>query len=228
MRIKVWVVTAFIVLLTLAAAGCGQSPYPVYERQDSEEYGITVTIEGVVYQMYPRTKWDLSPDRHPMGYAGSKETWMCWAENDTEKNFVFLQDQWASMFYTPLHRTDREIPEPSEETVDNLYCLEYDFSNGAKEYTHNHVTDAEIIRALFEALEAGTRTFDYESIADDYGISITGYSTVVPGASYKLLVEWSGKKPVCGTAEEGCVEISVELLESIMGHPFDPEKLLVE
>ena len=227
MRIKVWVVTAFIVLLTLAAAGCGQSPYPVYERQDSEEYGITVTIEGVVYQMYPRTKWDLSPDRHPMGYAGSKETWMCWAENDTEKNFVFLQDQWASMFYTPLHRTDREIPEPSEETVDRLYCLESDFSGDSNEHTSNNVTDKEVIRALFEALKTGTRTFDYEFITD-YRIRIGGYSTVVPGASYELLVARSGKKPVCGTAEEGCVEISVELLESIMGHPFDPEKLLAE
>jgi hypothetical protein len=203
--------------------GCGTS-HPIYERSDTEQYGISVTIDGVVYQMYPQLKWDVSPDREIMGYAGTTETWMCWAKGDTEHNFVYLQDRGASMFYRPLYRTDRVIPEPSGDIVDTLYWSEYDFSGEENKHTSLYVTDKEIIELLFEILNNNERTTEY-SFPIDYRIEISCYSVLVPGASYNLNIVLGRKKILCGTVEEGYTEISIELLESLAGYKLDMEKL---
>ncbi|MGI5850209.1 MAG: hypothetical protein ACOX8Q_09150, partial [Christensenellales bacterium] len=97
-----------ILLLLMGVAGCGHFR-PIYERADTKEDGITVNIEGVIYKMYPQLKWDVHPGDEIIGYAGTRHTYITSAKGDTERNFIYLEDLGTSMYYRPLHRTDKKI-----------------------------------------------------------------------------------------------------------------------
>ncbi|MGI5850219.1 MAG: hypothetical protein ACOX8Q_09200, partial [Christensenellales bacterium] len=134
----------------------------------------------------------------------------------------------ASMYYRPLHRTDKKIPEPSAEIVDKICWSEYDFSGNKSKLTSNWVTDKKVIATLFNTLDTNYRTNNY-TFFEDYCADITCYSEEVPGAYYELDLGFNNGKLICGTREEGYVEVPIELLEQIAGHKIDlsvlkPEK----
>lgn len=215
----------WLILLIIFFSGCLAATYPVYERSDTENNGITVNIDGVLYQMYPRLKWKIHAGEGIIGYAGSRNTTISTAKDDTEMNFIYLHDSGKDMYYRPLYRTDKIPPEPSADTVTKLYWSEYAFNGNKKNHIGNYITDSEVIRELFESLNSGDKTQNYE-ILNDYSIDITCYSDQVPGAYYELSLKNSNGKIVCGNHEEGFTEIPIALLERIAGYEIDIAELL--
>jgi len=215
-----------VLLLVFCCSGCypvlyPTNSYPVYERTDTEEDGITVNFEGVLYKMYPLTKWEVHPDGKLVGYAGTKDTIICLAEGDTERNFIFLQDNGASMYYRPLHRTDKVVSGPSGENVDTITWKEYDFTDKESEFYDQQTNDKGTIKKLFDVWDTGEKTQEYEFLTD-YRIHILCSSSLVPGAYFDLnLVKNSRQKIMMGTAELGYTEVPIDLLEEISGHDID-------
>ena len=223
--IKKAVLMILIALFSVCLLGCVDNSYPIYERTDTEEDGITVNFEGVTYKMYPLLKWEARPDGNMIGYAGSKKTIICFAEGDTERNFLYLQDNGASMYYKPLYRTDRVIPEPSEDTVDSLRWSEYDFTGEDKQNISNSVMETEIIKKLFSVLESGEKIWEYKMLTD-FRVHIYCASGEVPGASYDLMLVKNNNKLLIGNTMIGYNEVPTELIEDIAGHEIDIEAML--
>jgi len=186
-----------------------------------------VDIEGVQYKMFPETKWNLHPDGNIIGYAGSYKTTVEVADGDTERNFVFLQDIGSSMYYIPLYRTDKIIPEPSENSVNEILYYEEDYRRDEVKRYSNTITDKEIIKELFDILKTGERTSDI-SFIEGFSLRISCFSDEVPGAYYNLNIERSDGKLMCGLRADGYVEIPIELLEKIAGHEINIDELLSE
>ena len=227
MRRNVQLVVMFILMLALLdCSGCffrlePTASYPVYKRTDSEKDGVTVNFEGVIYKMYPLTKWGSHPDGELVGYAGTKDTIICLAEGDTERNFIYLQDNGASMYYRPLYRTDREIPDPSGENIDEIVWTEYDFNDGKSENYGRHFKDKETIKRLFEVWDTSKKTREYEGLPD---ISVRMFctSSQVPGGYLELnLAQSTDQKIMMGTPDQGYTEVPIKLLEEISGRDID-------
>ncbi len=184
-------------------------------------------VEGVKYQMYPLLKWSVDPDSKKIGYAGNRGTAVTGAVGDTEKNFLFLLDSGSSAFYSPLYRTDKIIPEPSNQSVDELVYTEYDMSDDEKQTYTNSIKDKEIIKEYFEVFKSENKVIDFEYL-ENFDISITALSNEVPGASYYQSLFTNDGKLLIGVYEDGFVEMPIDLLEKIAGHKIDIEALLQE
>ncbi len=230
MRKGIQLIALFILILALlSCSGCISKleptrSYPVYEQIDSEEDGVMVNFKGVIYKMYPLTKWEVNPDGEMVGYAGTKETIICLAEGDTERNFIYLQDNGASMYYRPLYRTDRVIPAPSGESVDTITWKEYDFTGKESEFYDRQYDDKETIKRLFDVWESGEKTWEYEFLPD-FRIHMLCLSFQVPGAYFDLfLVMNSSQEVMMGTPDQGYTEVPIELLEEISGRDIDVDK----
>ena len=214
-----------IILLT----SCVNPFLPIYERIDKDgsldDDGIILLVEGVRYQMLPLTKWSVLPGGDLIGYAGSWKTTVSEGALDTERNFVFLHDFGTDVYYAPLYRTDRIIPEPSADSVDELYYSENDFRGEEPKRLGKIITDKTIIKELFDAWDNGIKSPNKENIID-FGMDISCYSSEVPGADYTFYIEKEEDKFVFGTLEEGYTEMPVDLLEKIAGHEINVDMLL--
>ena len=210
----------FIVLglLMVCLVSCVDLSLPVYQRVDSDEDGIAVMVDGVKYVNKPALKWNVHPESKKIAYAGSWGTAVTGAVGDTDKNFLYLCDFGASAFYAPLHRTDRIIPEPSSDSVDEIYYTENDYINSVK--------DKKIIKEYFETLGSANKTTDV-TLIKNYAIRICAYSSEVPGASYLQVLYKSNGKLYIGDVE-GFVEMPIDLLEKIAGHKIDLDYILQE
>lgn len=214
-------ICAFVYLV-----GCADLSLPLYERVDSEEDGIAVMVDGVKYVTYPELNWNVRPDSTIIGYAGTRGTAVLGAEGDTEKNFLFLCDSgFSGAYFSPLHRTDKTIPEPSSASVDELIYSEYDMRVD-KTYS-NTIKDKEVIKQYYNAL-GSINTITEAEIIKDYSISIGSYSSEVPGAISVLYINKSDGKLFICISNNSYVEMPIELLEKISGHKIDIEYLLQE
>lgn len=219
-----------IIVITLLLTSCGKLfvVIPVYEMTgDIKDDEVCVDIDGVGYKAVNDTKWNILPGEETIGVAGTQRWEVINAMGDTERNFVLLKEPgfWDGTYYRIFRRTDRQVPEPSGDSVNSLQYYEHDFHGEEIKQLLNTINDKEIINQLFEILNTGTRVKEAASFGD-FNIAITGFSDAVPGAAYLLSVEISGGKLVCGNYDEGYVEIPTELLESIAGYDIDVNKLL--
>ncbi len=207
--------------------GCRDTSLPIYERCDengiNDENGIVVIVNGITYKMFPELKWNVEPGE-VIGYAGNWRTTVSNIVGDTENNFIYLCDVGSSMYYSPLYRTDKEIPEPTANSIDKIV---YSESYNSNEPTMNTIIDNETIQSLFEILETGTR-FSEITFLKNINISIACYSEAVPGASYYLYVVNCNGKLVCGNRKEGYVEIPEDLLKKIAGYNINVGDLLAQ
>ena len=222
------ILSAFMLVLCCCTGCFGtslpQNSYPIYERTETEEDGIMVDIEGVVYKMYPLTKWEVHPEGTLVGYAGTKDTIISFAKDDTERNFIYLQDNGASMYYRPLYRTDREIPDPSGESVDLISWTEYDFSGGESTHYGRRYDDKETIVKLFDVWETGEKTWEHEFLPN-FRIHMFCSSSQVPGAFFDLYLVKNAKQNVMmGNPDQGYTEVPTELLKEVSGHSIDVNK----
>jgi len=220
-------VLAMLAAAALFVTGCIDVSLPVYQRIDQngleDEEGIVVIVEGAEYKMFPERKWSVEPGEM-IGYAGSWKTTAYAAAGDTERHFVYLHDAGSSMYYSPLYRTDKPIPEPSGDTVNKISYSETHFSGDEKKQIKNTIIDKETIQAFFDGLETDERTSNIVFLEDFY-IHISCYSDAVPGASYYLNIVSGDGKLMCGNHREGYVELPAELLERIAGHTIDLKML---
>ena len=221
------VILSILTLILLSCTGCFSYSidppvsYPVYERMDSKEDGITVNFEGVIYKMYPLAKWEVRPDGKLLGYAGTKDTIICLAQGDTERNFIFVQDNGASMYSRPLYRTDREIPDPSGESVDIITWKEFKTTGETPESNQPKCINKDTIKRLFDVWDIGEKTWEYKLIPA-VRIDVVCSSSQVPGAYFGLFVVMnSNNELMMGTPDQGFTKVPIELLEEISGHDID-------
>ena len=64
-------VSIILLILMFLLNGCINPFLPIYEYEETDEYGITVIIDGVKYVQLPRIKWHVTPTGNVIGYAGS-------------------------------------------------------------------------------------------------------------------------------------------------------------
>jgi hypothetical protein len=219
-----------MILAVLVLTGC--NPFlPIYQRTDingvQDEDGISLIIDGVRYKMFPETKWDIEPIGTPIGYAGSWKTTVYQYTRDPERNFVFLHDFGTDKTSIPLYRTDKDIPEPSAESIDKLVWSDYIIGWDGEGYT-NVFEDKEIIKELFDALNTGKkvgviRPLNTSIIMDseDHSLDIYCYSSELPFASYDLHFGMHDGKIICSDFDELFVEVPKELLEKIAEKSLD-------
>lgn len=217
------------IFILIFLAGCVDLSLPVYERLDTNgtQDGVAIIVDDVKYVMYPLLKWRVTPDSKVIGYAGNWGTAVTSAVGDTENNFLYLCDFGASAFYSPLYRTDKIIPEPSSESVDELIYIENDMRQDEQKGYSISVKDKEIIKEYFEIFKSENKETDFEYL-DNFDISITAFSNEVPGASYYQCLFKNEGKLLIGVYEDCFVEMPMDLLEKIAGHKIDLEYLLQE
>jgi len=205
-------ITCVIAVVALAAlfSGC----MPIYDMAGGDSIGMdtSVIMDGVTYEMVPDLKWRVNPG-HTLGYAGSRSIKILDAEGDTERNFICLMEtsQFWDKHYAVLCRTD--YPEPSAETITRI---EYYGKDGGGQEIHSIITDLTVIKELFDALENGKQEYDI-SRTEDFQAAIYCTSDDVPGATYVLGIIINDGRLMCGSHEEGYVEISDELFKKITG-----------
>ncbi len=178
-----------------------------------------VIVNDIEYRMMPELKWHLNIGE-PIGYAGNAKNEVLNVLGDTKMNFILISQLgfWDGARCLILCRTDYEIPQPSAESVTKIVV------DGSNNLSHT-ITEKEIIGQLFEALASNERDLD----AINYecpGIGLTCYSDNVPGAVYLLGTRIHDGKIMCGSSNEGYVEISLELLETLAGQTINAEELL--
>lgn len=224
---KKFIIVFVVIWFALFLSGC--NPFlPIYERVSDleDEDGISIIIDGVVYKMLPRLKWSVGRTGDMIGYAGSWGTTVFSVEGDPERNFVFLLDFWSDAYYSPLYRTDIDIPEPSADTINKIIYIE-DYYGGEDSIRYsNTVTDKEIIRELFDLLENGERVNKEHRFIKDYQISIACFTDELPNSSYTLLFYSGNGELLCGGDFEEFVVMPVELLSKIAGHEIKLEDLI--
>lgn len=236
MRIRA-ILCVLIGCVIILLSGCFMSANvkcEVYERQVTDEDGIIVNIDGVVYKTLPEPKWEGQKIGDFFGYAGEEKKKLYLSEGDNERNFIFIYDSAlcpkGSTHSILLYRED--MPEPIAESIDKLLWGESKKSDGEMEYNYsNIVTDKEIIKKLFNMLE--TKKSIVEASHFGYGSTfcqmyILGYCDELPEVHYEIEIRHHNRRIVCGNNREGYVEIPVELLEEIAGHDINAEELINE
>ena len=134
--------------------GCIDSSLPIYEKIDED--GFSVIIDGIKYKDNPPLKWDVNIRGEKIGFAGNKDISLYEVEGDKERYFIYYYYNFGDAFGRVLYRSDIEIPEPSEKTIDEIEWVEYYTKNDnneiiiEEEYT-NTIEDITIIQELFNA-----------------------------------------------------------------------------
>ncbi len=164
MKPRILLVILVIIVLTMILASClvVDPSLPVYEKTDED--GTSVYIDGVRYKELHELKWELIltyQSYEIIGYAGDRNTSITIDHTDTERNFIFLNGRM-------LYRADRNIPDVSVESVDNIEWEDYVVENDEiKNEYKNTIEDKEIIIELFDLLDTGERTEKFDPIRND-------------------------------------------------------------
>ncbi len=125
-----------------------------------------------------------------------------------------------------LYRTDREIPPPSTESVNEIYWNATDLRGSEVLRIEREIVDKELIKLFFDELKANKDTIVPEAESfERFGMSITCFSELVPGAYYRLGFQHLNGRLVCGDFIDGYVDFSVEVFEQITGYEIDFEAL---
>lgn len=223
MKVKVVSILVVIILIMITSTACVDLSLPIYEKTDED--GTSVIIDGVRYKQLPILNWEVYPEwgGEIIGYAGNRETIICEANGDTERNFVYIKGTFTDYYDGFLYRADKEIPEPSADSIDEM--MWFDYIIGSDEQYVNTVTDESIIEALFQIIETGEKLTEYEEIeknSEKIIMYISCSSSELPGAYYILYIGRSNGKIICGNKrEKEYVEIPIELLEKISGKTFE-------
>lgn len=221
------IMTLLIILILILLASCLNPFLPVYEKTETEEDGVCAIIDGVKYKELPEIKWFINVSERIIGFAGDKNTLVYEGFNDPDKNFVILQHFFSDHFDSMLYRTDKIIPEPSADVVDKIMWDDHIMGSDQKNSEeHTYTTeDKDVIKELFEVLENGNKTSNYNLIrkgSKTIIMSIGCYSSKLPGAYYVLNIGISNGKIVCGDSyEKEYVEIPIDLLEKLAGKKID-------
>lgn len=228
MKVKIIILLTVTLLIITLLAGCLNPFLPIYEQTDED--GTSVYINGVRYTQLPKIKWYVRPSERIIGFAGDRNTLVYAGLGDTDQNFIFLKGLFADYYDGELYRTDRIIPEPAD-VVDKLMYGDYAVGTN-DEYTFI-TEDADTIKELFEILENGKKTDQFNSIEKDSAkvdIYIGCYSAKLPGAHYSLAIGTNNDgKIICGDRYENeYVEIPIELLEKIAGKELNLEEILID
>lgn len=225
-KIVLIILALFIVLITALLFAFIIKPdfrLPIYKVSDQDSR--SVFIDGVRYKCLPNIKWDAVPVSSKIGYAANWLTVVLEAKDDPDRNFIFLHTVGASTVYGPLYRTDKDINEPSDETVDKITWTSYVI--GSNDEYVNATEDKELIKEFFSILNTGKKTNEYRSIkinSETLVIYINCTSSDLPGAFYKLNIYLSNKssgKFVCGNTMGDYIEVPIELMEKIAGKKLD-------
>ena len=233
---KKFIISLIIIVIVLVSGliFIGFNPFlPIYQRTDingvQDQDGISLIIDGVRYKMFPATKWNITSYGDKIGYAGSWLTTVCQFVDDPERNFVFLHEFGTDMNSIPLYRTDKDVPEPCAESIDELVFHDDLAWSDYNRYS-NIVEDKDIIKELFDALNTGRkveelRPFDGSITirSKEHNIDIYCHSSALPFASYGLHFGLYDGKIICSDYEELFVEVPKELLEKIAGKELDVE-----
>ena len=225
-------ITSLIVLVVFIISGCSWFPIdslPTYERELNEKDGVAVTIDGVVYRALPKIKWDGQRAGESFGEAGGKTLSLC--ENDPERNFIFVWDEEfqpiGELHNVLLYRTDREIPPPSAESVNQMYWHEIDSRSSETQRRKRSITDNELIKLFFNELTANQDTLVPKADSfERFGMSIACFSEIVPGANYGVGFRHIDGRLVCGNYFDGYVDFSLDVLEQIAGYDINLEELI--
>ena len=219
--------SVIIVLIALCFFNIIGPNLPIYEL--TKDDGYNVVIDEVRYKQLPALKWQIDPSIHGkvIGYASDRSA-VIWLE-ETEGNFIYLKGQWAD-YYDTLYRTDINIPDPSADSVDKIVWDDYivEDSEIKDEYT-NTVEDEEIIAELFNLLDSGEKTDNFDGIKNESGsiiMNIRLYCADLPGVYYGLSVGLDNGRIVCGRPLTGYVYMPDDMLEKIAGKKIDIEKLI--
>lgn len=209
------------------------TPKPVYDFEETEEDGMTVSIAGVVYKELPKTKWEMHPDgKVYIGYGGSKDVTILAVKGDVIRNFIYVYtDRFDGG--TILYRTDIKVPEPSGDSVDKIIFSERDFSirEGDDCINAKFAYDRLIIKEFFDELQDNSDTVFSPEEVNDFGdiyFEIICKSKKVLGASYSLELKYLNGNLVCGNNIDGFVKVSLEVIEKLVGQPIDLEQLIRE
>mgnify|MGYP000359713679 CR=1 FL=1 len=236
MRKEKVLIIVVLIFLVGHMLGCNVS-LPIYEKTDDD--GLSVMINGITYKSNPPIKWELNSPGEELGFAGNQDILLLKVSNDTDMNFLYYHDKYAST-YGVLYRADKDIPEPSKEVIDKIDWVEYytESDNNVvmteDEYT-NTINDKEIIEALFNEINNSKKydIFGYElsSLNRDGWLHIMYIectSNMLLGAHYKLNIGVYDDKIVCGNSLNKYVEISPELIERISGKKITLKDFLKE
>lgn len=180
-----------------------------------------IEIDGVRYEMIDGIRRELDGDAKmvEIGVTGGmfSKTGVYVIEGDVDRNFILLHEGLSSMWRTPLVRTDKEIPEPSADTITKLKCIgAFRTAEGEIESFEYILDEADIIQELFTL-------FNDNKIKDSddftyYRTMIYCYSDELPGMYYPLQVRYKDGKFICGNFSYNYfVDMPYELLEKISG-----------
>jgi hypothetical protein len=206
-----------------------EDTYPVYDKVVNDEDGIAIYVDSVKYKANPESAWQGQKDSEEvLGYAGEEKTRLYLVKDDEPMNFLFVWDSvlcpYGSYHEILLYREG--MPEPSGESIDLVTWTEYDFTGDESEHYGWACDDKDVIVKLFDVWESGKKTWEYDFFPD-FRVDMLCSSTQVPGAFFDLfLVVDSNREVMMGTAELGCTEVPIELLEEISGRDIDVEKWL--
>lgn len=236
MRIRA-ILCVLVGCVIILLSGCfitANVKYEVYERQVTEEDGIIVNVDGMVYKTLPEQKWEGQKIGDFLGYAGEEKKNLYLCEGDDERNFIFIYDSVlcpkGSTHSILLYRED--IPEPSAEFIDKLLLSEYINEDSEIKYSHdNTITDKSVIKRLFEEWNTKKRIADASHFDNESKLLIMQIYCLcdeLPGVYYKIEIRHNNGNVVCGNNSEGYIKIPIELLEEIAGHDINAEELIKE
>ncbi|MGI6161077.1 MAG: hypothetical protein ACOYJD_03515 [Christensenellales bacterium] len=204
---------------------------PVHEV--TEQDGTSVIIDGVRYKSSPQLRWHVHGSAgEKIGYAGNWWTSLYWIEGDPNRNFLYSVGLFSSTVDPTLYRTDKEVPQPSAESVDVIEWKEYyaDEDGYRKKGYENIIKDKEIIKELFNTLESGEKCYrSYDSNFIEWiFISISCTAQDLPVARYNLNMGVNGNtgRILCGNLIDGYVEVPLELLEKMAGKEIDVDSII--